>query len=130
MSWQSYRARWRGADYEAVPELDGGQVLVRLRSQGPAEGFSEVRPGLFVRVVPAAECAVVWHVTTFCEWRGAPFLVIDARDGELLLEYTGGDAGQAGRLGLERVERGVHRIWVSRDEVGALVETAVTVSGG
>lgn len=45
--------------------------------------------------------------------------------GELLVEYTGGLLPVARKLGMERVERGVHRRWVARDEVVGLREEAV-----
>ncbi|NUR82781.1 MAG: hypothetical protein HOY71_01695 [Nonomuraea sp.] len=127
MSWQSYRARWAGTDYEAAPEVDGGRLRVRLRGEAPAEGFEEVAPGRYVRVVPAAECAGLWHVTTVCEWRGAPFLVLDERESELLLEYTGGRASAAVALGLERAERGVYRRWIPREEVSEVHEELVSI---
>ncbi|MFI9550161.1 hypothetical protein [Nonomuraea endophytica] len=127
MSGQAYRARWSGADYEAAAELLSGVLWMRLYGSAPADGFEQVRPGRFVRAVPAAECSAIWHVTTVCEWQGAPFLVHTARESELLIEYTGGDARHAVALGLERIERGVYRVWVGRDEVVALGEKVVTV---
>ncbi|MFI6290923.1 hypothetical protein ACIBEJ_05020 [Nonomuraea sp. NPDC050790] len=124
---EAYRARWAGADHEAAPDLVSGALWMRLYAPAPAEGFDQVRPGRFVRAVPAAECSAIWHVTTVCEWRGAPFLVHAERESELLVEYTGGDARHAAALGLERVERGVYRAWVAREEVSALGEKAVEV---
>jgi len=124
---QSYRARWAGADFEASPDLVDGLLWMRLYGSAPADGFERVAAGRFVRVVPAAECAAIWHVTTVCEWRGAPFLVHAARESELLIEYTGADAPQAVALGLERVERGVYRVWAERDEVGTLSEKMVSL---
>jgi hypothetical protein len=121
----TYRARWRGADYDASPELRSGRLWMRLRSGAPASGFAEVRAGLHVRAVPADECEAVSFVTTVCRWRGEPFRVHDQREDALLLEYTGGHVTVARSLGLERVERGVHRRWVPRDEVAELCEHAV-----
>ncbi|WP_405140141.1 hypothetical protein OG589_25095 [Sphaerisporangium sp. NBC_01403] len=125
MRWCSYRARWRGAEYEASPEPRSDRVWMRLRGSGPGEGFEELAPGRFVRPVPADECEAVFFVTTVGDWRGAPCLVRDERDGELLVEYTGGRMPVARELGFERVERGVHRAWVPRDEVTGLHEQAV-----
>ncbi|MFC4120096.1 hypothetical protein [Nonomuraea zeae] len=127
MSGQSYRARWAGADYEAAAELIDGLPWMRLYGSAPADGFTQVATGRFVRAVPAAECAAVWHVTTNCEWHGAPFLVHTTRETDLLLEYTGGDALRAVALGLERIERGVYRVWVKRHEVAALTEKVVMI---
>ncbi|MEV0993371.1 hypothetical protein [Nonomuraea sp. NPDC050202] len=112
-------------DFEASPDLVGGRLWMRLYGSAPADGFEEVAPGRFVRVVPATECSAIWLVATVCEWRGAPFLVITTRETELLLEYTGGDAHRAVALGLERIERGVYRAWVKRGEAEALGEKAV-----
>ncbi|TYB64374.1 hypothetical protein FXF51_21920 [Nonomuraea sp. PA05] len=127
MSQPSYRARWSGTDYEASPDLAGGRLRMRLYGTAPADGFEEIGPGRFLRTVPAADCSAIWHVTTVCEWRGAPFLVHTTHGTRLLIEYTGGDALQAAGLGLERVERGVYRLWVRRDEVMAMSEKAVPV---
>ncbi|MGW4472532.1 hypothetical protein [Nonomuraea sp. NPDC004354] len=127
MSREPYRARWAGTDYEASADLVDGRLYLRLYGSAPADGFEKVAPGRFVRAVPAADCSAVWHVTTVCEWHGAPFLVHTAREAELLIEYTGGDALHAAGLGLERIERGVYRIWVKREEVSALGEKLVKI---
>jgi hypothetical protein len=121
----TYRARWHGAAYDASPELRSGRLWMRLRSGDPAPGFEKVGSDRYVRAVPADECEAVCFVTTVCRWRDAPFRVHDRRDGELLLEYTGGQVTVARSLGLERVERGVHRRWVPRDEVTELREHTV-----
>ncbi|MEV0151916.1 MULTISPECIES: hypothetical protein [unclassified Nonomuraea] len=122
MSWAGYRARWRGGDYGASPDLRPDGLWLRLRSGTPAEGFEEVAPGRYVLPVPAARCEDVRFAVTVCSWRGEPFLVLDGRGDELLLEYTGARATVARRLGLERVERGVYRRWVPRDEIADLRE--------
>ncbi|WP_211370770.1 hypothetical protein [Nonomuraea turkmeniaca] len=122
MTWHSYRACWAGTDYEATPDLYEGQVWMRLRSKVPAEGFEQVEHGLYVHAVPAGECMAITFVTTVCQWQGEPFQVHGQRDDKLLIEYTGGRTTVALRLGLERVERGVYRQWVLRDEVSDLTE--------
>ncbi|MFI7440487.1 hypothetical protein [Nonomuraea indica] len=125
MSWSGYRARWRGTDYEATPDPRDDGLWMRLRAPSPAEGFEESAPGCFVRAVPAAECEAAVFVTTVCEWRGEPFQVYGEHDGDLLLEYIGGRVTVARRLGLERVERGVHRSRAPRQEVTALRQHVV-----
>ncbi|MEU6711263.1 hypothetical protein ABZ897_07240 [Nonomuraea sp. NPDC046802] len=130
MSLHFYRARWQGADYVASPEPHSLELWVRLRSPEPADGFEEVEPGCHVRTVPAAECAALDFVTTVCDWRGERFQVHDERDGRLLLEYLGASALTAAELGLERVERGVYRIWVPRTEVNDLREHSVSTHVG
>jgi hypothetical protein len=121
----TYRALWHGVAYDASPELRSGRLWMRLRSRTPAPGFGEVRPGRHIRAVLADECEKVSFVTTVCRWHDEPFRVHDRREDALLLEYTGGRVTVARSLGLERVERGVHRRWVRLDEVVELREQTV-----
>jgi hypothetical protein len=125
---EAYRARWRGDEYPAAPEPQPDQLFIRLYRERPADGFDEIEPERYVRAVPAAECEAVVHLSLVCEWRGAPFLVCAERDEDLLLEYTGGLAPVATRLGMQRAERGVYRKWVPRTEVRALREYAAMLS--
>ncbi|MEV0232513.1 hypothetical protein [Nonomuraea sp. NPDC050786] len=130
MSRAFYRARWRDAEYVASPEPHSLELWIRLRSAEPADGFEEVEPGCHVRTVPASECAAVHFVTTVCGWRGELFHVHDERAGQLLLEYLGGSALTAAELGMERIERGVYRLWVPREEVTDPREHAVQLNVG
>ncbi|MFC4010552.1 hypothetical protein ACFOY2_25220 [Nonomuraea purpurea] len=128
MSWARYQARWRGTEHVASPELRTDGMWLRLLSPVALEGFAEVADGRWVRAVPATECAQVTYVTTVGEWGGAPVIVLRDRQGELLIEYAGGLVPVAERLGLERVERGVYRRWVPRDEVADLREEATPIA--
>lgn len=125
-TWFSYRSRWQGMEWECTPEQFVDGLWVHLLSQQPLEDFEEVVPGVHIRLVSAAECDMVAHVTMVCEWRGEPFVVLDERTAagaeDLLLEYTGGKVPRAHELGLERIERGVYRGWVPREEVRGLRE--------
>ncbi len=125
MRWCSYRARWNGVEYDVAPDFDGEQLWMRLRRSAPGDGFEQVAPDCYVRPVLATECDQIMFVTTVCEWRREPCQVHDERDDELLLEYTGGRVPVAQQLGLERIERGVYRGWVPRDEVLGLRENTV-----
>ncbi|GGL10631.1 hypothetical protein Sme01_16020 [Sphaerisporangium melleum] len=125
MRWHGYRARWRGAEYEASPDPRPDGLWMRLRATAPADGFTQVAPGRFVRPVPAGDCDEVTFVTVAGRWRDAPCQVHGERDGELLVEYVGGSLPVARDLGLSRVERGVHQAWVPRDEVLDLREHVV-----
>ncbi|MEV4255534.1 hypothetical protein AB0J52_20460 [Spirillospora sp. NPDC049652] len=116
-----YVADWRGEEYEASP--DGDEV--RLYRARPAEGFEEVTSARYVRVVPAAEVTRLAYVSTHCTWRGEPFLVLGEHEGWLRVEYVGGRAPVAERLGLEMFDRGVYQAWAPRGEVTGLAETAV-----
>lgn len=121
--WFSYRARWQGMEYACSPEpLEEGLTL-HLRSKQSGQGFEEIEPDVYVRQVPATECDMFAYVTMVCQWRGEPCMVHDERSSELLLEYTGGQVPRALDLGMERIERGVYRRWVDRDEVRGLRES-------
>lgn len=121
-TWCAYRARWQGAEYACTPDQRSDGLWVHLISAQPLDEFEELEPGVYLRLVSSAECDMLAHVTMICEWRGEPCLVQDERDDELLLEYTGGQVPRALALGLERIERGVYRGWVRRDEVRGLRE--------
>ncbi|GAA0372875.1 hypothetical protein NE235_30705 [Actinoallomurus spadix] len=112
-----YVARWQGRDYDAVPGVDGE---VRLYSAGPAEGFAEIGPGRFLRIVREDEVESLRYLRTRCTWRGEPFVVIGEHEGWVRVEYSGGRAPVAAALGLERVDIGVYQAWVARDEITGL----------
>ena len=116
-----YVARWRGTEYEASP--DGDQT--RLYASVAADGFDEVRPGRYVRVVPAHEVDDFWYARTTCVWRGAPFIVLGEHDEWLRVEYTGGKAPVAAELNLEEYDFGVYQGWAPRNEVSDLREQRV-----
>ena len=120
--WATHRARWRGQEHPAALEATVEGLRVRLRSVAPEEGFEEVAPGLHVRSVPARECDAVLSVRTVGTWRGADVVVLDDRDDELLVEATGGSWTAARAAGFDRVDRGVWRRWVLRDNVRGLRE--------
>jgi hypothetical protein len=128
MRWSGHRARWQGTEFSCSPEPRPEGLWVRLRRPTAAPGFTEVAPGRHVRVVPAAECDVLLAAVTVCRWRGEPWVVHDERPGELLLEHTGGSTPRARELGAGRVDRGVHRRWVPRDEVTGLHEQLTVLS--
>jgi hypothetical protein len=117
-----YRARWRGRDYEAFP---APPAEVRLYSDSAADGFSFVRDGRYRLVVPAAEVEQLAYVRLVAEWRGEPFLVRSPDGGWASLEYTGGNAVVAARLGCSCVERGVYRVRVPEDELRDVREETV-----
>ncbi len=121
-NWHAYRARWRGTEYACTVEAMPDGLWVHLRSTEPLEGFEEFAPDLHLHLVHVAECDMVAYVTTICHWRGEPCMVHDERDDELLVEYIGGQAPRALELGLERVERGVYRGWVQREELRGMRE--------
>lgn len=109
-------------EYSCTPELLADGLWVHLRSTQPLDGFEELAPAVYIKLIPAVECDSVAYVTTACEWRGEPCIVHDERGDDMLLEYTGGKVPRALEIGLERIERGVYRGWVSRAEVRGLRE--------
>jgi hypothetical protein len=116
-----YYAGWRGSEWEASP--DGLQV--RLYSAKPEDGFAQVVAGRYVRVVPAHEVEHLSYVNTLCTWQGEPFVVLGEHESWLRVEYTGGKAPVAERLGLELFDRGVYQAWAPRNEVEDLREETV-----
>jgi hypothetical protein len=116
-----YTAVWRGHEYEASPDGDD----VRLYRTEAANGFEEVRPGRFRRVVPAREVTDVAYVRTTCSWKGAPFIVIGRHEGWLRVEYTGGRRPIAEAMGLEEYDFGVYQGWAPANEVSEVREQRV-----
>lgn len=116
-----YYADWRGKEYEVSP--DGTNM--RLYSTEPEEGFTEVRPGRYVRVLPAEQVANFAYVRTTCTWHGEPFIVLGEADGWLRVEYTGGKAPVARTLGLEEFDYGVYQGWAPVSEVTNIAEQRV-----
>lgn len=114
-----YLARWLGREYEASPGADGE---VRLYTGEPAEGFEEIRPGRHRRIVPSGEVEGLRYVRTTCSWRGERFVVVGEHDSWLRVEYAGGRAPVAERLGLDRIDHGVWQTWAARAEVENLRE--------
>jgi hypothetical protein len=108
-----YFAGWRGADYNARP--DGDQV--RLYATEPGDGFDEVGPGRFRCIVPADELDHLTYVITLCTWRDQPFQVLGEYGGWARVEYVGGQAPIAERLGLDLFDRGVYQAWAPRHEL-------------
>ncbi|GGK96787.1 hypothetical protein [Mangrovihabitans endophyticus] len=116
-----YVVTWRGHEYEATPDGDG----VRIYATEPGDGFTEVRPGRYVRVVPFGEYDNMAYVRTTCTWRGQPFIVLAEADSWLRVEYTGGRAPIARQLGLEEFDFGVYQGWAPAHEVADLYQHGV-----
>ncbi|MBN1173020.1 MAG: hypothetical protein JXA67_12660 [Micromonosporaceae bacterium] len=121
MMRDGFIVRWGEVEYEASPDGDS----IRLYRPDPADGFEEVRPGRYRRIVPAAECGGLGYVRTTCVWRQQPFIVLAEHEGWLRVEYTGGLAPVAGALGLEEFDYGVYQGWAPRAEVRNIQEHRV-----
>ena len=120
--WATHRARWRGQEYPAALAGTTEGLEVRLRSGTPDDGFTEVAEGRWVRPVAAVDCDVVLSVATVGSWRGHDVVVLDEREGQLLVEDTAGSWPAARASGFDRVARGVWRRWVPRGDVRGLRE--------
>jgi hypothetical protein len=116
-----YVVTWQGREYDASP--DGDQV--RIYVPEPADGFEEVRPGRYVRVLQSGEYDDMQYVRTTCTWRGQPFIVLAEADTWLRVEYTGGRAPVARSMGLEEYDFGVYQGWAPAHEVTELYEHRV-----
>jgi hypothetical protein len=108
-----YVARWGGEEYEVSP--DGAEM--RLYATGPQDGFDEIRPDRYRRIVPTEEITELAYVRTLCTWRGEPFIVLGEHDSWLRVEYTGGKAPVAAALGLEEFDFGVYQGWAPAAEI-------------
>ena len=116
-----YLALWHGNEYEASP--DGSEV--RLYATGAVEGFDEVRPGRYRRIVLADEVTELVYVRTLGTWRGEPFIVLGEHEEWLRVEYTGGKAPVAAALQLEEFDYGVYQGWAPANEVSDLREQRI-----
>ena len=116
-----YYADWRGDEYEVSP----AGADMRLYTTEAAEGFHQVRPGRYVRVLQADQVANFCYIRTTCTWQGEPFIVLAESDGWLRVEYTGGKAPVARTLGLEEFDYGVYQGWAPKDAVENLTEHRV-----
>ena len=116
-----YVVTWQGREYDAVPDGDN----VRIYLTRPADGFEEVRPGRYLRVLASDEYDELVYVRTTCTWRGAQFIVLGESDTWLRLEYTGGRAPVARQLGLEEFDFGVYQGWAPAREVTDLYEQRI-----
>ncbi|MFC5185090.1 hypothetical protein [Actinomadura harenae] len=114
MSRDGYVARWLGREFEAVPGADGE---IRLYAAKPTDGFEELRPDRFRRIVPAFELESLRYVRTVCRWRGEPFVIVGEHDGWSRVEYAGGRSPVAEALGLERIDQGVWQSWAPSGEL-------------
>jgi hypothetical protein len=113
-----YYAVWQGHEYSASPDND----QVRLYATEPVPGFTPAAPGRFVAVVPVSVLDNLLYVVTRCRWRGEPFQILGEHEGWLRVEYTGGKAPVAEKLGLERFDRGVYQTWAPSHEVTEIQE--------
>lgn len=128
--WAAYRARWKGEEYLAFPHVDQDGDYVRIHSATGGPGFAPTESGGYVRPVPLGACDVVLFVTMVCSWRTIECQVLDERDEDLLLQFVGGSTPQARSAGFDRIERGVYRRWVGREEIRGLRENTTVLYAG
>lgn len=121
MRRDGYVARWRDREYQASPDGDD----IRLYQHEPDAGFTPLRSGRHLRVVPAAEVDELTYIRTTCTWQGQPFIVLGEHDGWLRVEYTGGRWPVAEAMGLEAFDYGVYQGWAPAADVRDLRELRV-----
>ncbi|GAA4213957.1 hypothetical protein GCM10022220_39700 [Actinocatenispora rupis] len=114
-----FYARWRGAEYEAAPSSGGAHLY---SGEGDLPGFEAVASGRYRRIVSFSDLDEFGYVITAGALRGEPVKVLAEHEEWLRVEYTGGRAPRAERLGLDRFDRGVYQSWVLRTEVTDLHE--------
>jgi hypothetical protein len=119
-----YLARHRGAEYEAHPD-DADMRLYSVDASSAARGFEALPGGRFRKVVPVAELDGAWYVFTLCTWRGVPCRVLYEHGAHLRVEYVGGQAPVAERLGFEPFDQGVYQAWAPRAEAQAVREQRI-----
>ncbi|MFG2003630.1 hypothetical protein ACGFNU_31165 [Spirillospora sp. NPDC048911] len=117
-----YVARWLGREFEAAPGADGD---IRLYADQTTDGFEEIRPGRYRRIVPAHEVEELRYIRTTCSWQGERFVIVGEHEGWLRVEYAGGRAPAAARMGLDRVDHGVWQTWAPRTEIEDLREELI-----
>jgi hypothetical protein len=121
-----YLAAYRGAEFEAHPD----DAEVRLYSMDPSaqgQGFEPLPGRRFRKVVPLTELDGAWYVFTLCTWRGVPCRVLYEQGSHLRVEYVGGQAPVAERIGFELFDRGVYQAWAPRNEAQDLRELRVNL---
>jgi hypothetical protein len=121
-----YVATYRGVEYEASPDAE----KVRLYSAYPGSegaGFEQVAPGRFLKVVEPSDLEGRWYVFTLCTWRGEVCRALYEQGEHVRLEYVGGKAPVADRLGLEFFDHGVYQGWALRTELQDLREERLEI---
>ena len=91
-------------EYEASP----GNGEVRLYRPDAQEGFEEIRPGRYRRLVSESEVDELVYVRTLCSWQGAPFIVLVEADAWLRVDHRFVANGGGSQLD-HSLDRGVQR---------------------
>ena len=83
-----------------------------------------MRPGRYRRLVPAGQVDGFAYVRLVGAWQGEPVLVLAEQGGWFRVEALG-DAEGARRLGMQRLEPGVHQSWAPPADVTDIHEDQV-----
>jgi hypothetical protein len=119
-------ASYRGVEYEASPDAE--RMRLYASDPGPEDaGFEQVAPGRFVRVVDPSDLDGRWYVFTLCTWRGEVCRALYEQGENVRLEYVGGRAPVAERLGMELFDQGVYQAWAPRTELQELREERLEI---
>lgn len=119
----SYVAYLNGHEYEAAMTQNADVVNLYWEDGVPSDdGFSERRPGLWVRHARLVDLDGLYDVEWHCEYRGHPFIVETDLGDRLGVQYVGGDIRVAESLGLKIQEPLVATGSFARSEVENLRE--------
>lgn len=116
------RAVWKDLELPAafLPDDHEQVELVALGPSGP-EGFEQVRPQVWRRVVPVAACTRVFELLLTCRWRGQPARVLQSVGDRAVLLVEAHDVGWAERArdeeSVDMLEPGIWRAVVAISEL-------------
>lgn len=112
------RARWQGLELQAefTPDFQSVELL-HLGDANVPEGFEQTRPQVYARVVPRAECDVIFETNVTATWRDAPVRVLQGGDEQVLLQLIEPDWPTVQRLGAWPTEPSLFEVAAPRAEV-------------
>lgn len=97
------------------------QVSIEVVSEDAADlrrGFSEYRPGLYVKWVPRTEIDEAYLLYTWAQFQGRKYPVISVKDGNYQLYGHAGDE----EFGFHCIDYGVWERWAGPEELDRVWE--------
>jgi hypothetical protein len=117
-------ARYHGRLYKSNATSGTDKVpLLAYGDTAPEPGFEPVKAGLWRKWVSRDEVSELYKVEYRCTYRGLDCTAArEDDDGRVELLYLIGNSYAAKDAGFEEIDRGVFRIWVSRNDLPDLHE--------